>query len=104
MRHLLSLSALVLLAGCSTASAVRDAWNWDPTGPQQRSAAPLSPEQAAALTNRVAELQLRRNEIRSRISAEADIRARQRLYEDLHRVGRELSPLERQVAAAGPIR
>jgi uncharacterized lipoprotein len=100
MRLPLLIAAAALLAGCSTVSAVRDAWNWDPTAPQARPAAPLPPDQVAALTNRLADLQIQRNEIRARISAEPDVRARQRLYEQLHAVGRELSPLERRLTAA----
>ena len=100
MRFALSLAAAILLSGCSTVSAVRDAWNWDATAAPARRPIVLAPEQVAALTNRMAELQIRRNDIRSRISAEPDIRARQRLYEDLHAVGRQLSPLERQLTVA----
>lgn len=104
LRLILSLAALALLAGCSTASAVRDAWTWDPTRMQERTRVILSPEELSALTNRTADLQLQLNGIRSRISSEADMRARQGLYEDLHRVGRQLSPLERQLTAAAPAR
>lgn len=104
MRLSLPLATVALLAGCSTVSTVRDAWNWDPTLPMERSRIVLSPEQSGALTNRLADLQIRRNEIRSRISAEPDIRARQRLYQELHGVGRQLSPLERQITAAAPAR
>jgi hypothetical protein len=100
MRVPLSLAAAALLAGCSTLSDVRDAWGWDPTAPQQRSRVALAPEQVAAMTNQLAELQIQRNEIRSRISAEPDIWGRQRLYEQLHTVGRRLSPLERELTAA----
>jgi hypothetical protein len=104
MRHILTLCALTLLAGCSTVSALRDAWHWDPTRPQEDSRVELSPAEAATLTNRLAELQLQRDAIRSRISAEPDIRARQALYSDLHRVGQQLSPLERRLALAAPAR
>ena len=101
MRLFLSLAAAFLLAGCSTVTNVRDAWTWDATAPQAGARRiVLPPEQAAALTNRLADLQIRRNDIRARISAEPDIRARQRLYEELHSVGRQLSPLERQLTAA----
>lgn len=102
MRLSLALAAVALLAGCSTVSTVRDAWYWDPTLPAERIV--LSPEQFGALTNRHAGLQIQRNVIRARISAETDIRARQRLYEELHDVGRKLSPLERQIAMAAPAR
>lgn len=100
MRLPVMFAAAALLAGCSSVSSVRDAWTWDLTQPPARSAAVVAPEQAATLTNRMAQLQIQRNEIRSRISAEPDIWARQRLYEELHSVGRELSPLERQLTAS----
>jgi hypothetical protein len=100
MRLPISLAAAALLAGCSTVSAVRDAWTQDSTAPQARSRIVLPPEQATALTTRLGELQGQRNEIRSRISAEPDIWARQRLYEELHGVARQLSPLERQLTAS----
>lgn len=104
MRLPISLAAMALLAGCSTVSTVRDAWNWDPSAQHDRPRVAVSPEHLGVLTNRLAELQIERNAIRSRISAEPDIRVRQRLYEDLHRVGRQLSPLERQLMAAAPAR
>ena len=104
MRSILPFAVLALCAGCSTVSAVRDAWTWDPTRMQERSRAFSSPQDIAALTSRLADLQLQRNEIRSRISGEPDIDARQGLYAQLHRVGRQLSPLERQLAAAAPAR
>ena len=104
MRLILSLAALALIAGCTTVSVVREAWNWDPTAPQERGRVVRSPEQLGAMTNQLAELQIQRNDIRSRISAEPDIRARQRLYEQLHAIDRQLSPLERQLAAVAPAR
>lgn len=100
MRLSLLLVAAVLLGGCSTVSAVRDAWSWDPTAPQAGPRVVVSPEQSITLTNRLAELQIRRIEIRANISAEPDVWARQRLYQELHAVGRELSPLERHVSSA----
>jgi hypothetical protein len=104
MRFLISLAAAALMAGCSTVSVVRDAWTWDPTAQQQRLRVVLSPEELGLLTNRMAQLQIERNDIRARISAEPDVWARQGLYEQLHGVGRQLSPLERQLAAAAPAR
>ena len=100
MRLSLLLATAAMLAGCSTVSAVRDAWSWDPTAPSPRPPTALPAEQVAAQTNRLAELQLQRIQIRDRISAEPDIWARQRLYEQLHTVGRQLSPLERELTAA----
>jgi hypothetical protein len=104
MRLPLSLATLALLAGCSTASAVRDAWTWDPTRMQERTRVVLSPEELAARTNRIAQLQQERTAIRDSISAQGDVRERLALYEQLHRVGSQLSPLERQLAAAAPAR
>ena len=104
MRLTLSLSALVLLAGCSSIANVRDAWNWDPVALPEGPRALLPPQQLAELTDRIAQLQQRRTEVRSRISAESNVRARQPLYQELHAVGRGLSPLERQLADAAPVR
>jgi len=102
MRLPLLLATATLLGGCSTVSAVRDAWNWDPAVSQDRQVVAIAPDQAVAMTNRLAELQIHRIDIRTRISAEPNVWARQRLYEDLHAVGRELSPLERELIAASP--
>lgn len=100
----LSLTLSAFLAGCSTVSTVRDAWDWDPTARLAVTGVRVPPEQLSAMTNRVAELQMERQAIRARIGAEPDIRVRQRLYEDLHHVGRQLSPLERELTAAAPAR
>lgn len=103
MRPILFLAAVILLAGCSTVSAVRDAWRWDPTRMQERvRGVVVSPEELATRANHVADLQSQRNDIRVRIGAEADVRRRLGLYEELHRVGMQLSLLERQRNAAGP--
>jgi hypothetical protein len=60
--------------------------------------------QAVALTDRTAQLQLERNEIRTRIANEPDARKRVGLYVSLHRLGMELSPLERQLASVAAAR
>ena len=104
MRLIVSIAATTLLAGCSTVSAVRDAWTWDPTRMQPGTRVVLAPADSSASTSRLADLQLRRNDVRARISAEPDMRARQRWYEELHQIGRQLSPLERQLTAAAPTR
>ena len=52
------------------------------------------------MAQRLAQLQEERNAIRSRIAGEPDVRQRLALYEALHRVGSQLSPLERRLAAA----
>ncbi|MCY7319537.1 MAG: hypothetical protein LH617_12575 [Ramlibacter sp.] len=105
MKLIFPIAAALMLAGCSTVSTVRDAWDWDPTASQQRiRVVSSSPAQLAALNDRVAQLQIQRNDLRTRISAEPDILTRQRLYADLHRVGQQLSPLERELLAAAAVR
>lgn len=91
---------LAVLAGCSVVPL--QAWTYDPTQPQPKPAA--SAAEVAPLADRVAELQLQRNDIRVQIAAERDPWARQRLYARLHSVGRELSPMERQAAALASAR
>lgn len=100
MRTAFCLSLLAVLAGCAVVPPA--AWEFDPTRPAAKATLPAP--QVAALTQRLAQLQLQRNEIRARIAAERDVRARQQLYADLHRVGMELSPLERQLAAVAAAR
>ncbi|HWI83948.1 hypothetical protein [Ramlibacter sp.] len=78
------------------------AWNFDPTQPAAKPELPA--QQAGALTDRLAQLQSERNAIRARIAAERDVGQRQRLYEQLHRVGVQLSPLERRLAAVASAR
>lgn len=91
---------LIPLAGCSVVPPT--AWTFDPTRPASKQTLPM-PE-AVALTDRAAQLQLQRNEIRARIAAEPDVWARQRLYGELHSIGMELSPLERRLATVAAAR
>jgi hypothetical protein len=87
---------LPFLALCSACSVVPpQAWTFDPTQPQPKIS--LAPQDAAVLTDRVAELQLERNQIRARIAGERDVWQRQQQYAQLHRIGMELSPLERRL-------
>jgi len=93
-----SVIALILAAGIGGCAVVPPAaWDFDPARPAPQAALP--PQQVAAMTQRLAQLQIERNAIRSRIASERDVRQRLALYEQLHRVGMELSPLERQLAA-----
>src|SRR4051812_42047609 len=94
MRIALIVSAATLVSACSVVPA--PAWTFDPTHPQPRPV--IAAVDAAPLTNRVAQLNIEKNEIRARIAAEPDAHARLRYYEELHSVGMELSPLERQLA------
>jgi hypothetical protein len=96
MRLLVVPFLLALLGGCSTPASLRDAWTWDATQPQSKAMVPA--DEVSALSAQAARLQQERNDIRGRISTEPDIRARQRLYEDLHRVGLRLSRVERRLS------
>lgn len=93
MQRLCSLAALAALTGCAVVPPT--AWNYDPARPQPK--AVLASADAASLTDRVARLQIERNEIRARIASEPDVWRRQALYRQLHSVGMRLSPLERQL-------
>jgi hypothetical protein len=104
MKSLYLLLPVSLLAACSTPTidSAREAWHWEATRPAVRASLPAA--ELAQLTNRIAALSMQRSQIRGRISAEPDIAARQRLYAQLHDVGLQLSPLERQLAAAASAR
>jgi len=86
--------ALVLLAGCAVAPP--DAYSFDPTKPRARPAA--DPAQAAALTQRVAQLQLELTDVRARIAVQPDAWQRLPLYAQENRIHRELGPLQRELA------
>jgi hypothetical protein len=93
-RLVLSLSVTLALAACSVAP--RSAWTFDPTHPQARAAA--DPAAIAPLTNRIAALQNDLNDVRARIAAQPDAEHRLPLYPEEHRIARELSPLQRELA------
>jgi hypothetical protein len=95
-----SFALAAILGGCAVVP--HSAWDFDPMAPRARTA--LAPEDYAALSGRVAQLQADRGGIQARIAVERDVWKRQRDYADLHRVGRTLSPLERQLADAVPAR
>jgi hypothetical protein len=97
MQIVISCAGLALLAGCSVVPP--DAWTFDPSQPSAKAALPVA--ELVALTDRVAALQLERNEIRNRIAAQPDLWQRQRLYSQLHSVGMALSPLERRLGTVG---
>lgn len=94
MRTVLALILAAAVGGCAVVPPA--AWDFDPARPAP--AAALPPQQVAPMTQRVAQLETERTAIRNRIAAERGVRQRLALYEQLHRVGRELSPLERQLA------
>ena len=101
MRNAICLPVLALLASCATVVPPQ-AWTFDPTRPQPKLVLP-TPE-VVALTERVAQLQLRRNEIRARIASEPDVWKRQDHYLHLHSVGMELSALQRRLATVASAR
>jgi hypothetical protein len=100
MRKFVWSTIVVLLSGCSVIPP--QAWTFDPTQAQPRATLPAA--EGVALTDRTAQLQIERNDIRARIANEPDARRRLDLYDSLHRVGIELSPLERQLATVGAAR
>jgi len=91
---------LLPLVGCSVVP--RAAWTFDPIHAAPKET--LATQEAVALTERTAQLQIQRNGIRARIAAEPNVWARQRLYGELHSVGMELSPLERTLGAVSSAR
>lgn len=100
MRFVLALTAVAFVSGCAVVPP--DAWTYDPTQPQPKLA--ISPAEAAAMSDRVAQLQLQRNNVRTRIANEPNVWNRQALYAQLHAVGAELSPLERRMARYAQVR
>jgi hypothetical protein len=100
VRIAISCAALALLAGCSVVPS--EALTFDPARLSGKTTL-LAPE-LSALTDRVAELQLQRNEIRARIAGQSDIWERQHLYGQLHGIGMQLSPLERRLATLAAAR
>ena len=84
---------LAALSGCAVVPAT--AWNFNPLQPQAKRTVPV--EEVVALTSRVAQLQIERNDVRARIAAQPDVWQRLDLYEELHGIGSRLSPLEREL-------
>jgi hypothetical protein len=92
-RSFLSLVLVAALCGCSV---VPDrAWHFDPTNPQPRPVA--DPAQIAPLTNRIADLQGQLNDLRTQIAAQPDAEHRLPFYSREHRIGKQLSPLQREL-------
>lgn len=100
MRLILSLSVLAALAGCAVVPP--QVWTFDPLQPQAKRTLPV--QEAVALTDRVAQLQIQRNEVSARIAATPDIGQRLALYSELHGIGSRLSPLERELATVASSR
>jgi uncharacterized protein YjbK len=91
----LMLAAVGALTACSVVP--QQAFRFDPT--QLAVKTTLSVPEAAGLTERLAQLQLQRAEIRAQIATERDPWVRQAHYARLHQVGVELSPLQRRLAS-----
>jgi hypothetical protein len=93
-RSALSLVLVALLAGCAVVPP--QAWTFDPTHPQAKPVA--DPVKVAPLTDQVAQLQLRLNEVRAKIAVEGDAGKRLALYAEENRIHRRLGPLQRELA------
>ena len=101
MRIVICLAAATA-AGCASVSTLQEAWHWDAT--QQQARAAFQVQDVATVDSRVTALRQQHHQIRSLISAEPDIWARQKFYAELHEVGLRLSLLERQRSGAPPAR
>jgi conjugal transfer/entry exclusion protein len=93
LRLVLSLSLVAALCGCTVVP--NQAWHFDPTNPQPRPVADAA--KVAPLTNRIAELQIQLNQVRTQIAAQPDTEHRLPLYSREHRIGKQLSPLQREL-------
>lgn len=93
LRFVLSFSLVAALCGCSVVPS--QAWHFDPTNPQPRPVADAAV--VAPLTNRIAELQTQLNDVRTQIAAQPDTEHRLPLYSREHRIGKKLSPLQREL-------
>ena len=100
MKIVLACSLVLFSAGCAVVAP--GAWTFDPSHPAPKPSIAMA--DAVALSARVAELQQERTAIRDRIAAQPDVRQRLALYEHLHRVGMQLSPLERRMAMVASAR
>jgi hypothetical protein len=94
------LALAAALSGCTVVPP--SAWDFDAMQPRAKTALPA--EQLAALSQRVTQLRAERDDIQVRVAGERNVWERQRDYAQLHRVGMQLSPLERQLADATPAR
>ena len=93
MRSALSLACAAALCGCV---APPSAYHFDPTNPQPKPVADA--QQAADLTNRIADLQSQLNAVRAEIAAQPDTAHRLPLYSREHRIGERLAPLQRELS------
>ncbi len=92
-RLVFPLSLVAALCGCSVVP--NQAWHFDPTNPQPRPVADAA--QVAPLTNRIAELQTQLSDVRAQVAAQPDTEHRLPLYSREHRIGEQLSPLQREL-------
>lgn len=92
-RLALPIVCVAALGGCAVVP--NQAWHFDPANPQPRPVADAA--RMAPVTNRIAELQAQLNDVRARIAAQPDAEHRLPLYPQEHRIGQELSPLQREL-------
>ncbi|HUR89891.1 MAG TPA: hypothetical protein VMZ74_12450 [Ramlibacter sp.] len=94
MRSLVLVAAAVALAGCSVVPP--QAYTYDPTHPQPKPVADAV--LVAPLTDRVAQLQIELNAVRTKIAEQPDTWKRLSLYAEENRIHRRLGPLQRELA------
>jgi hypothetical protein len=92
----LTFPLLIAAALCGCSVAPRSAYTFDPTHPQPKPVADAT--RIAPLTERVAQLQIQLNDVRTKIAAQNDSWERLSLYGEEHRIHRRLAPLERELA------
>jgi hypothetical protein len=100
LRLVLPFTLAAALCGCSVVP--QDAWSFDPTRPRSKPLADAA--QTSSLTNRVAELQWQLNEVRAQIAVQPDAQHRLPLYSREHRIGRALSPVQRELSQYAQVR
>ena len=98
LRSLTLIALAAALGGCAVVPPA--AWNFNPTQPRPAA----DPAQVAPLTNQIAQLQGELNEVRAQIAVQPDAPHRLPLYSREDRIGRELSPLQRELAQYGQAR
>ena len=93
-RPILLAIAAAALAGCSVVPP--SAYTYDPTHPQPKPVADAV--RIAPLTDRVAQLQIDLNAVRTKIAEQPDTWKRLALYAEENRIHKRLDPLQRELA------
>jgi hypothetical protein len=94
LRPTLLLVIAAALGGCSVVP--QSAWTYDGSHPLPRTTADAT--QLARLTDRIAQLQLELDGVRTKVAGEPDAAGRLSLYAQEHRIHRRLAPLQRELS------